>query len=225
MHSEVRARLSEYLDRDLTNEERARVGAHLESCTDCDRELNELRETVSLLRRLPEPTLPAGISEAVMLRIARGEGREARVRTLFRRVAEPRFAAPLAAGLAGLFFLFQSPEGNVTPPSASAHGNGANTSALDVATIFQDANGGGDDAWVGAHDGGSGWRTGLTSGFTPSEAYRQYLTQARLEEARGRARIQEFASQLRGAGHPNSASFASQFEARPNVVLADWQPR
>jgi anti-sigma factor RsiW len=225
MHSEIRARLSEYLERDLTIEERARIGAHLERCTDCDRELNELRETVSLLRRLPEPTLPAGISEAVMLRIARGEGREARVRSLLRRAAQPRFAAPLAAGLAGLFLLFQAPDAAVTPQRAPAHVAVADASALGVPAGIPDAIAASDEAWVGSRDNGTGWRTAVTSGFTPAEAYRQYVTQARMEEARGRARMQEYARQLRGAGHPNSASLAARFESRPNIVLADWQPR
>jgi anti-sigma factor RsiW len=225
MHSEIRARLSEYLERDLTIEERARIGAHLERCTDCDRELNELRETVSLLRRLPEPTLPAGISEAVMLRIARGEGREARVRSLFRRAAQPRFAAPLAAGLAGLFLLFQAPDAAVTPQRAPAPVAVADASALGVPAGIADSIAASDEVWVGLRDSGAGWRTGVTSDFTPAEAYRQYVNQARMEEARGRARMQEYARQLRGAGHPNSESLASRFESRPNIVLADWQPR
>ncbi len=225
MHSEIRARLSEYLERDLANDERARIGAHLESCTDCDRELNELRETVLLLRRLPEPTLPAGISEAVMLRIARGEGREARVRTLFRRAAQPRFAAPLAAGLAGLFFLFQAPDFTVTPERAPAPVEGANASPLGVPAAFPDSIAASDEAWAGPRDSGTGWRTTITSDFTPAAAYRQYVTQARMEEARGRAQIQQYARQLRGAGHPYSESLASRFESRPNIVLADWQPR
>jgi Putative zinc-finger len=222
MHSEIRARLSEYLERDLANEERARIGAHLERCTDCDRELSELRETVSLLRRLPEPTLPPGISEAVMQRIARGEGREARVLTLFRHAAEPRVAALLAAGLAGLFLLLQ-PQDGVAPPPAPV--DVANASALGVTPIFPDANLANDEVWAGSRDSGTGLRTALTSGFTPAEAYRQYLTRARLEEARGREQVEQFARQLRGAGHPNSEALASRFESRSNVVLADWQPR
>jgi len=40
-----------------------------------------------------------------------------------------------------------------------------------------------------------------------------------------RAKLEELARQLRGAGHPYSESLAAHFEARPNVVLADWQPR
>ena len=73
-----------------------------------------------------------------MARIARGEGREARVHSLFRRVAEPRFAAPLAAGLAGLFFLFQTGDAGLSPqPSrAVAPQSLARVAANDAATAF-----------------------------------------------------------------------------------------
>jgi len=226
-HSEIRAHLSEYLERDLSGEQRSRIDAHLENCTDCDRELNELRATVSLLRRLPEPALPPGISGAVMARIALGEGRDARVYSLLRRVAEPRFAAPLAAGLAGLFFLFQSGDaGRSTQPlRAFAPEIVARVAANDAETPFTAERGGFEAAWPNSRDSGLGSQAGVTSGITPAAAYQQYVSMARREEAERRARMQEFARQLRGAGHPNSASLASHFEARPNVVLADWLPR
>jgi anti-sigma factor RsiW len=226
-HSDIRAHLSDYLEGDLSGRERSRIDAHLEDCTDCDRELNELRATVSLLRRLPEPPLPPGIGSAVMTRIALGEGREARVLPLFRRAAEPRFAAPLAAGLAGLFFLFQSGDAGLSPqPSrAVAPGTLARVALDDAAMAFPVERGGFEDAWLNARDSGLGSQAGVTSGFTPAAAYEQYRTQARREESERRMRIQEFARQLRGAGHPHSATLASDFEARPNVVLAGWQPR
>ena len=106
-HSEIRAQLSEYLERDLPGERRAQIGAHLASCGECERELDGLREMVSMLRGLPEPELPAGLSNAVMARLAQGEGREARVISLFRHATSPRVAAALAAGLAGVIFLTQ----------------------------------------------------------------------------------------------------------------------
>jgi hypothetical protein len=226
-HSQIRAQLSEYLERDLSGEGRARIDAHLENCSDCERELNELRATVSLLRRLPEPALPPGIGTAVMARIALGEGREARVHSLLRRTVEPRFATLLAAGLAGVFFLVQSGDtGLSTQPSrAVAPGTRALVAANVGATPFAAESGGSEDAWLNARDSGLGSQAGVTSGFTPAAAYQQYRSQARRQEAERLAQIQEFARQLRGAGHPNSASLASHFEARPNVVLADWQPR
>jgi anti-sigma factor RsiW len=224
-HSQIRARLSEYLERDLTSEERSRIGAHVAGCSECERELRELSATVSLLRRLPEPALPPGIGNAVMARIARGEGREARVRSLFRRAAEPRFAAPLAAGLAGLFFLFQAvdPERETPPqPGRQAY---SDEFPLVASTGFAAARAGVENGWSGSRDAANGAFAGVSSDFTPAAAYRQYVSQVRREEARRRDRIEEVARLLRGAGHPNSASLASNFEASAPVVLADWQPR
>jgi hypothetical protein len=97
--------------------------------------------------------------------------------------------------------------------------------ANDAATTFAAERGGFEEAWLNARDSGLGSQAGVTSGFTPAAAYQQYLSQARSEESSRRTRIQEYARRLRGAGHPHSALLASDFEARPNVVLADWQPR
>ena len=94
MHSEIRARLSDYLERDLNPEDRSRIERHLEACAPCGSELRELRATVSLLRRLPEPAHPSGLGELVMARVARDGSRPARVRSLLRRATEPRFALP-----------------------------------------------------------------------------------------------------------------------------------
>jgi anti-sigma factor RsiW len=226
-HSEIRARLSEYLERDLPAEERARIGAHLESCSDCERELGELRDTVSLLRGLPEPALPPGIGAAVMARIAQGEGREARVYSLFRRMAEPRFAAPLAAGLAGLFFLVQSdgPETGRVVASNVERGNRSAASASDASGDFAAQRAAFELAWREARDGSDGAHAGVVSEFTPTAVYQRYITQVRMDAARRRSEAHEKLRQLRGAGHPISASLATHSDPRPNVVLADWQPR
>jgi hypothetical protein len=196
-HSEIRARLSEYLERDLDPAERSRVEGHLGGCASCSRELHELRETVSLLRRLPEPGHPPALADAVLARIASEASGQARVRSLFARfgdaVAEPRVALALAAGLAGVFLLFQP----VTPPP---------TAVAIYPSIQQ-------PRWVIEPDA-----RGLSSGAavlsraTPAAAYAAY-------------RARETARQLRGAGHPYSESLAAHLEARPNVALADWQPR
>jgi hypothetical protein len=95
-------RLGDYLEGDLSLEERELVDAHMAGCTACADELRELRATVGLLRGLPDPEPPALLTAEVMRRIEAGEGTEARVVQLFRRAAEPRFAAALAAGIAGL---------------------------------------------------------------------------------------------------------------------------
>jgi len=184
-HSEIRARLSDYLQRDLDPEDRSRIETHLEACGPCGSELRELRATVSLLRSLPEPGHPPGLAEAVMARVARDARGPARVRSLLWRAAEPRFAAPLAAGIAGLFFLFQTGDRDLpTLPTET------------VARPIHSA--------------------GVISGATPPGTHVTYTRGGKLED---------IARQLRGAGHPYSESLAAHFEARPTVMLADWQPR
>jgi len=74
MHEEWTDKLSEYLDGELPDAERRQVTAHLETCEDCSRILEELREVVAAANAAPpvEPSrdLWAGIAE----RIASPEG-------------------------------------------------------------------------------------------------------------------------------------------------------
>jgi hypothetical protein len=98
----VRDRLGDHLEGDIPLDERARIEAHLARCAECADELRELRATVRLLRGLPDPEPPARLVPEVMRRIEAGEGSERRVVHFLRRAGEPRFAAALAAGIAGL---------------------------------------------------------------------------------------------------------------------------
>jgi hypothetical protein len=201
-HSEIRAHLSEYLERDLDPDRRSRIAAHLESCPSCASELQELRSTIALLQRLPEPAHPSGLADAVLARVARDARAPARVHWLARSLPSPRFAAALAAGLAGVFLLVQGEDRNRSPePTASEQlGRVASTppSVRDV-------------------------RAGVRSGATPPGAYAAYPPGPHSQAVR-RARLEELARQLRGAGHPFSASVAEHFEAQPTVALADWHP-
>jgi anti-sigma factor RsiW len=193
-HLEIRARLSEYLERDLDPAERSLVEGHLDGCASCNRELQELRETVSLLRRLPEPGHPPALADAVMARIASEASGQGRLRSLFERLAEPRVALALAAGLAGVFLMVQP----AAPPPTAA--------VASYPAIQQ-------PRWVIEADArGLPSGAAVLSGATPADAYAAY-------------RARETARQLRGAGHPYSESLAAHLEARPNVALADWQPR
>jgi anti-sigma factor RsiW len=218
-HPEIRARLSEYIERDLSPQQRSEVEAHLEGCRECQTELRELRAMVSLLQALPEPAFPAGLADAALARIAQGEGRrEATVITLFRRVADPRIAAPLAAGLAGLFFVLQS--GDVQGPSAEHAGYAAAAPAAPAPVSI-------------VLGGLTDPRVAVRSSATPASAFDGYATfsastlpAGMRNNAAARARMDEVARQLRGSGHPHSSSFAGHFEPRvANVVLADFQPR
>ena len=57
-------KLSEYLDRRLPDSQQQRVAEHLTSCVRCLEELEDLRSTVSLLRHLPEHTIPRSFTLA-----------------------------------------------------------------------------------------------------------------------------------------------------------------
>jgi hypothetical protein len=248
-HSEVRSRLSDYLDRQLAPDERSRVDAHLGDCRDCGRELRELRATVALLQGLPEPPHPAGLGDAVLARIARGEGREARVVTLLRRATEPRWVAPLAAGLAGLFFLVEMREAGLPAPLPASTPLPANVRAGGSAP-YSVVLGGVAEAAPPSRGREPAPRAGIIMGAAPALDYAEYVRH--VERAHGgaealadanaaavradaeiavqhratrRARVQEMARLLRGAGHPHSTSLATHFEPRAGVVLADWQPR
>ena len=104
-HSRTRARLSEYLDRTLAPEQRSRVDAHLVECVACSAELRELERTVNLLHRLPDPEPPPHLAQAVMARLAAGEGQPEAFEQRLRRLFDPAFAVPVAAAL-GVLLLF-----------------------------------------------------------------------------------------------------------------------
>jgi len=50
--------LSALLDQQLSPEEQATYDAHLQTCQQCQRALADLRQTVALVRALPQPALP-----------------------------------------------------------------------------------------------------------------------------------------------------------------------
>jgi hypothetical protein len=98
-------RLGDHLEGDLSHEDFARVDAHLAECSACAAELRELRQTVALLRGLPDPVPPPRLAADVMQRIEVEGGSRGRVIELFREVAQPRVVAALAAGIAALAFI------------------------------------------------------------------------------------------------------------------------
>jgi anti-sigma factor RsiW len=65
-HRWTHAHLSEYLDRELADDERARVEDHVGLCPQCRRVLATLRRTLERLRDLPgkpQPEVAEGVIE------------------------------------------------------------------------------------------------------------------------------------------------------------------
>jgi len=125
-HSDVKNCMADYLEGDLSLDERALFDAHLDDCPACSREIAEMRGTISLLRSLPEPATPAGLADQVMRRIRSGEGEPRladRLRQLVDGLLAPRILAPVsAAALAAGLVLWsgQVQIGSTTGRSAEA---------------------------------------------------------------------------------------------------------
>jgi len=104
-HSDIQARMADYLDGELSLDSRALFDAHLDQCDSCSRELTDMRDTIRLLRTLPSPEPPADLVTDVMRRIADGEGQQdgfGRVMDWLSRYLVPRIAIPVTAVAAAL---------------------------------------------------------------------------------------------------------------------------
>jgi len=99
-HQEVRKRMGEYLQGDLTLKQRALLDAHLDGCPACAKELQALRTTVQLLRGLPTPEVPRHLADRVFARIEDGEGRSRwwdALAAFWDAIDPARYLPPLAA--------------------------------------------------------------------------------------------------------------------------------
>ena len=105
IHLRARKLLGDYLEGDLELDQRARVDGHLYECGECAREVRELRRTVSMLRGLPMDVASPDVADAVMARIAAGEGRPPRWVGAYRYFSESGGGWALAAGVAALLIV------------------------------------------------------------------------------------------------------------------------
>jgi len=81
--SAARARLSEFIDRELAAAESRAVGAHLRECGECARVLRETQDALSLLHELPRQRPTGSVASAVLDRLE-VERRGASLQALFR---------------------------------------------------------------------------------------------------------------------------------------------
>jgi hypothetical protein len=68
-HAQVRRRLSEYLEGELSAREEGALEAHLAECPPCALELRALQRSIEWLRALPTPDPPPDLSVAVIRRL------------------------------------------------------------------------------------------------------------------------------------------------------------
>lgn len=140
--------MADYLEGDLELDKRALFDAHIDECAQCASEINEMRGTISLLHRLPEPQVPAGMSREVMRRIRAGESHASwgeRLRAIFGPVLEPRILAPASAavlvlglvlGTSGFRLQSVDPSSSLGPVMAAASmGSGGGVDSVNEAGL------------------------------------------------------------------------------------------
>ena len=106
---DARERLSDLLDGLLTGPERREVELHLETCPECARERDGLRQTVALLQRVEPARAPAGFVDRVMARTAPEPWLRRALRAAFVPVGMklPAQAAAIALLTIGTVYVFQ----------------------------------------------------------------------------------------------------------------------
>jgi len=96
VNEHVTDRLSAYLDGALNAGDLERVEAHLEVCGSCGRAYRELQTLQQMLRGLPEPAMPEGLTERVHWRLQRETARAPRRGALAWFAVRPPFRIALA---------------------------------------------------------------------------------------------------------------------------------
>ena len=64
--NEVRRRASDYLDSDISEEDRQRILKHLEECENCPTFIESLRATISSLGSLPARAIPQRLKQKLL---------------------------------------------------------------------------------------------------------------------------------------------------------------
>ncbi len=134
------ARLSAYIDGQLSPEEQMQTEAHLQTCVVCQQQLAELRQTVALLHALPQPPVPRSFvlptaEPAVAASHSSNTVRPlAPITPLLRRRGWPTYVAGAVravstlAALVGIVFLLSGLFGTVIPNGSTTSSGGSITS-------------------------------------------------------------------------------------------------
>jgi len=141
-HADVRDRLTEYLEGDLSLDRRALVDAHLDACDACNGELDQLRTTIQLLRSLPDVEPPALLVPDVMRRIRAGEASPsvaARLREFIGELFAPGVAVPAGAMVVAFAMALASGKFQILQFVPSFTAESTTTAAIDLPAIPREA--------------------------------------------------------------------------------------
>jgi len=65
----IRAKLSAYLEDDLSSAEKSQVEGHLKACSKCSLALEDMRKTIALTRGIEAAEPPPWLTQKVMARV------------------------------------------------------------------------------------------------------------------------------------------------------------
>jgi anti-sigma factor RsiW len=94
--------MADYLEGHLALADRALFDAHLDACSDCAREIAEMRATIAAMRSLPEPEVPGDFTAIVMRRVRAGDadpGWLGRLALIFEALGSPRVLVPVSSAV------------------------------------------------------------------------------------------------------------------------------
>lgn len=135
------ARLSAFIDEQLSPAEQAQTEAHLHTCAACQQQLTELRQTVALLHALPQPRLPRSFTlpiaeSSTAPRVSDAARPLAPITPLPRRNAWPAYvtgavrAASTLAAVIGIVFLLSGLFGMVISVGGGTPSSGGSASTV-----------------------------------------------------------------------------------------------
>ena len=213
--SKAGARLSAYLEGDLSESERSKLESRLVGDPELRDSLRELEGVVALLRNLPEPELPPAFSTRVIARIEE-EGSAARggLRVWVLRLFEPAVAVPLAAGITALALVIGSQQGTEAIGTELVASE-PQTDELSVAEARTRP--------------AAAQAPSRRVGLPPDQGSEMTLTEIQrrtLQTILSRHQHEDLARLLRGSGHPHADSFVTQVvETDPNLQVVRLEQR
>jgi len=216
--SNAGARLSAYLEGDLSEAERSKVESRLADDPELRETLRELEDVVALVRALPEPELPPAFSTRVIARVQeQGERAPGGILGWIQRLIEPAVAVPLAAGITALALFIGSQQG-ISPAAEPAGGDW-------LAAVADRPHATSPAAARQPSPQPAPTRLARQPVDTGSMALSE-IQRRTLQTILSRNRHEDLAALLRGSGHPHAASFASQVvEVDPNLQVVSLEQR